>query len=100
MAADRVPVVGEVWIFRPYRAISSCRRGRVVILDVTDTDVVRFRYVGSGAEGTPVPLAAFWRTYDFLAVDVDTADAEFGPQLRPGERRLIDMPIRLGTAVD
>lgn len=96
MAADRVPVPGEVWVFRPFR---SLRRGRVVILEVTECDTVCFRYVGSGAVAAPHDLRAFLVNYDFLAVDVDTADAEFGAQVRPGERRLMDMPIRLGTAV-
>lgn len=98
MAADRVPQAGEVWVMRHLRSLN---RGRVTI-DVDPATVagrVVYRYHGTGSEGECESVEAFVTAYDFLAVDEQSAELLYGPQLRPGERRLMDMPIRLGTAV-
>lgn len=99
MAADRVPAAGEVWVLRHLRALN---RGRVTI-DVDPADVhgrVVYRYHGTGTEAECESVEAFCRAYDFLAVDEETAVLVYGAQVRPSERRLVDQPIRLGTAVD
>jgi hypothetical protein len=97
MAADRVPQPGEVWVMRHLRALN---RGRVTILPrgVGD-DRVRYRYHGTGTEHTAESVAAFVLAYDFLATDEQSAIDAHGPQVVPGVRRLVDMPIGLGTAV-
>lgn len=97
MAADRVPQTGEVWVLRHLRALN---RGRVTILPrAVGDDRVRYRYHGTGTENTVETVAAFVLAYDFLAVDEQAAVDAYGPQVAPGVRRLVDMPISLGTAV-
>lgn len=96
MAADRVPQAGEVWVLRHLRALN---RGRVTILPhPVLTDRVWYRYHGTGTDNT-ADVAEFVSAYDFLAVDEQTAVDTYGPQVAVGVRRLVDMPISLGTAV-
>lgn len=103
----KVPAKGEVWCFRHYCVIDAGQvvaagQGRVTI-DVDPSEVrgqVVFRYHGSGASGVAESVEAFVRNYVFLARDEASALAAFGPQVRQSARRLTDMPVRLGTAVD
>lgn len=84
------------------RHLRSVNRGRVTI-DVDPATVdgrVVYRYHGTGGEHECESVESFVRVYDFLAVDEESATLLYGPQVQPGQRRLIDMPIRLGTAVD
>lgn len=99
MAADRVPAHGEVWVLRHLRAAN---RGRVtIVVDPADADgSVVYRYHGTGTVNEYPSVEMFVRSYDFLAVDEASASLLYGPQLRPSERRLADLPVRLGTAVD
>lgn len=98
MTANRVPQVGEVWVFRHFR---NLQRGRVTIVEPTTPGTVRFRYHGSTStpDGEKSSVAAFVRTYDFLAVDEKTAIDLHGPQ-RTGDDRLQDTaPHSLGPEV-
>lgn len=64
----RQPVAGEVWVFR--FSTAGRGQGRVFIVDVTD-GVVRFRYFGSCAAGTPATVQAFSFNYKFAFASLD-----------------------------
>lgn len=71
MPGQRVPQVGEVWVFAHFKG-EQRRRSRVRVDMVTDEDVV-FTYLRHGGEQTATTYRAFTLNYDFAAVTEDEA---------------------------
>lgn len=73
MPGQRVPQVGEVWVFAHFKG-EQRRRSRVRIDMVTDEDVV-FTYLRQGGAQTATTFHAFTLNYDFA----EPASAEAVP---------------------
>lgn len=62
MAGDRVPQVGEVWVFDHFKNPNQRERSRVRIDLVTDDDVM-FTYLRAGGEQAATTFRAFVLNY-------------------------------------